>query len=108
MYVKTCERGHVKDFEQRSRVYNAVLFDAVFPVDPDDRVIMELQCTLTNVPYQMTVGGAFVYICENLVEVSLTILFNLNNGRVCTTWSVILQIFPCGPLRLHYNGVAVY
>ena len=22
--------------------------------------------TLTNVPYQMTVGGAFVYVCENL------------------------------------------
>ena len=24
--------------------------------------------TLTDVPYQMTVGGAFVYICENLVK----------------------------------------
>ena len=22
--------------------------------------------TLTDVPYQMTVGGAFVYVCENL------------------------------------------
>jgi len=22
--------------------------------------------TLTYVPYQMTVGGAFVYVCENL------------------------------------------
>ena len=39
-YVKTCERGRVKDFEQRSRVYNAF-----FPVDPDNRVIMESQCS---------------------------------------------------------------
>ena len=35
----------VKDFEQRSRVYNAVHYNAFFPVDPDDRVIMELQCS---------------------------------------------------------------
>ena len=38
MYVKTCEKGRVKDFEQRSRVYNMF-----FPVDPDDHVIMESQ-----------------------------------------------------------------
>ena len=32
LYVKTCERGHVKDFEQWSRVYNAVRYNAViFP-----------------------------------------------------------------------------
>jgi len=42
----------------------------------------------------MTVGGEFVYICENLVEVALTILLNLNNGRVyimesqCTTYKL--------------------
>jgi len=24
--------------------------------------------TLTDVPYQMTMGGAFVYICENLIK----------------------------------------
>ena len=28
--VKTCERGRVKDIEQRSRVYNAVLYNAFF------------------------------------------------------------------------------
>ena len=39
-YAKICERGRVKDFEQRSRVYNEF-----FPVDHYDRVIMELQCT---------------------------------------------------------------
>ena len=44
-YVKTCERGRVKDFEQRSRVYNAVRYNAFFPVDPDDRVTMESQCS---------------------------------------------------------------
>ena len=26
VYEKTCERGRVKDFEQRSRVYNLFLF----------------------------------------------------------------------------------
>ena len=32
LYVKTCEKGHVKDFEQWSRVYNAVRYNAViFP-----------------------------------------------------------------------------
>ena len=29
-YVKTCERGRVKDFEQRSRMYNIVRYNAVF------------------------------------------------------------------------------
>ena len=24
--------------------------------------------TLTDIPYQMTVGGAFVYVCENPVR----------------------------------------
>ena len=43
-YVKTCERGRVKDFEQRSCVYNAVCYNAFFPVDPDDRVTMKSQC----------------------------------------------------------------
>ena len=38
-YVKTCERDRVIDIEW-SRVYYAVFFT----VDPDDRVIMELQC----------------------------------------------------------------
>ena len=42
--MKTCERGRVKDFEQWSRVYNAVRYNAFFPVDPYDRIIMELQC----------------------------------------------------------------
>ena len=41
MYVKTCERGRIKDFEQRLRVYNAVRYNAFFPVDADHRVIME-------------------------------------------------------------------
>ena len=35
VYVcETCERGRIKDFEQRSRVYNAVHCNAFFPVDP--------------------------------------------------------------------------
>jgi len=34
-FVYVCERGRVKDFEQRSRVYNAVRYNVVFfPVDP--------------------------------------------------------------------------
>ena len=44
-YVKTRERGRIKDLEQRSRVYNAVHYNAsFFPVDLDDCVIMESQC----------------------------------------------------------------
>ena len=48
----------------------------------------------------MTVGGAFVYICER----------GLNNGRVYITLtrSVITRFFPLGPRRPRYNGVAVY
>jgi len=37
-------RGRVKDFKQRLRVYNAVRYNPFFPMDPDDRVIMESQC----------------------------------------------------------------
>jgi len=33
-YVKTCERSRVKDFEQRSRVYNAVCYNIGFPRGP--------------------------------------------------------------------------
>ena len=45
VYVcETCERGRVKDFEQRSRVYNAVCYNAFCSRGPtDDRVIMESQ-----------------------------------------------------------------
>jgi len=41
-YVKTCERGGVKDFEQRLRVHG------FFPVDPYSRIIMESQCSATD------------------------------------------------------------
>jgi len=44
MQVKTCERGRVKYFNQRSRVYYTVRYNDFFHVDPDDRVIMESQC----------------------------------------------------------------
>ena len=37
--------------------------------------------TLTDVPYQMTVGGAFVYVALKI----------LNNARVYITWSVITR-----------------
>ena len=40
---------------------------------------------------------AFVYVCENLVEVVLTILINLNNGRMYMTQSIITRIFPVVP-----------
>ena len=42
MYVKTRERGCVKDFEQRLHVYNAF-----FPRGPR-QPIMELQCIQQN------------------------------------------------------------
>ena len=48
MYVKYCERGRVKHFEQRLCVYNVVRFNVFPPVDPDDRVIMESMCTSFN------------------------------------------------------------
>jgi len=47
--------------------------------------------TLTDVLYQITVGGAFVYVCENpFKEVALKIL---NNGHMFVTWSVIMRFF---------------
>ena len=33
------------------------------------RVITIEVNTLTDVPYQMTVGGPFVYVCENLLKI---------------------------------------
>ena len=48
--------------------------------------------TLTDVPYQMTVGGAFVYVFKKPVkEVAL------NNGLVYITRSVIMLFFPVDP-----------
>ena len=54
-------------------------------------IIIKLN-TLTDVPYQMTVGGAFVYICERV-------------GRVNDFEQLF---FPRGPRQPRYNGVAVY
>ena len=39
-FVYVCERGRGKDFE-----YNAVRYNKFFPIDPDDRIIMESQCS---------------------------------------------------------------
>ena len=44
-FVYVCE-NLCKDFELR--VYNAVRYNAVFPVHTDDRVIMESQCIKQN------------------------------------------------------------
>ena len=41
-FVYVRERDRVKDFVY----YNAVRYNTFFPVDPDDPVIMELQCIL--------------------------------------------------------------
>mgnify|MGYP000190427210 CR=1 FL=1 len=41
-FVYVCERDRVIDFEQRSRVYNAVRYNTFTP--PVDRVIMVSQC----------------------------------------------------------------
>ena len=46
--------------------------------------------TLTDVPYRMKVGGAFVYVCKR--------------GRV----KDYLTLFSRGPQRPRYNEVAVY
>jgi len=43
-FICVSEKGRVND-EQRSRVYNAVRYIAFFARGPDDRVIMELQCS---------------------------------------------------------------
>ena len=40
---------------------------------------------------------AFVYVCENLIEVVLTILINLNNGPMYMTQSIITRVFPVDP-----------
>ena len=40
-----CERGRVKEFEQRSRYITRSVITLFFPMDPEHRVIMESQCT---------------------------------------------------------------
>ena len=70
-YVKTCERGRVKVFEQQSRVYYAVFFT----VDPDDRVIMELQCI------------SFVVTLINKIFFEVKILFEI--GNTCRDYIVM-------------------
>ena len=54
-------------------------------------ITIELNTLLTDVPYQMTVGGAFVYLCENQLKI-------LNNGCVYITRSVIMHFFPWTPM----------
>jgi len=55
--------------------------------------------TLTDVPYQMTVGGAFVYVCENWTweRGLLMILIILNNGHVC------IYIFKLNNITIYIN-----
>ena len=53
---------------------------------------------MTDVPYEMTVGGAFVYVCER----------DRIKDCVYIMQSVITQVFSRGPRRPRYNGVAVY
>ena len=61
--------------------------------------------TLTDVPYQMRVGGAFVYVCvrvkdfEQRSRVYNAVLYNAIRYNV---------LFSRGPRRPRYNGVAVY
>ena len=50
--------------------------------------------TLTDVPYQMTVGAAYVYVCEKLFEQRLHVYNAVRYN----------EFFPRGP---RYNGVAV-
>ena len=61
---------------------------------------------LTDVPYQMTVGGAFVYVCERGRVKDFEQRSRVYNA-VFITWSVITHFFPRGPRRPGYNGVAV-
>ena len=53
--------------------------------------------SLTDVPYKMTVGGAFVYVCER----------DRVKDFVYITLSVITWVFSRGLRRPRYNGVAV-
>jgi len=55
--------------------------------------------TLTDVPYQMTVSGAFVYVRETC-----------ERGRVkdFEQWSCVYNAFFSWTRRPCYNGVAVY
>ena len=52
--------------------------------------------TLTDIPYEMMVGGAFVYVCER----------DRVKGFVYITRFAITRFFSRGP-RPRYNGVAV-
>ena len=56
----------------------------------------------TDVPYQMTVGGAFVYVCERDHVIDFE-----QWSRVYITRSVIMRVFSRGPRRPRNNGVAV-
>ena len=71
--------------------------------------------TLTDVPYQMTVGGAFVYVvktCERRrvkdFEQRLRVYNVVRYNAVRYNAVGYNAFFPCGPRRPRYNGVAVY
>jgi len=63
-YVKTV-------FEQRSRVYNAVRYTVFFLVDPDDRVIMESQCTVTAL--HCALRGLLELLCFTLISLPIDV-----------------------------------
>ena len=46
-YVKTCERGRAKDFEQWSRVYNAVRYNAFSPWTPCTHIVIYVRGMLS-------------------------------------------------------------
>ena len=58
--------------------------------------------TLTDVPYQMTVGGAFVYVCESGRVKDFEQRSREHNA---VRYNVL---FSRGPRQPRYNGVAVY
>ena len=88
---------HVKKLEQRPRVYNAVRYNAIFitqsvitrffPVDPDDRVIMELQCIYYDKPLNVN------YCTSQSMQMSVRQAVISNNFRQWPTqfWFCLSQ-----------------
>ena len=60
--------------------------------------------TLTDVPYQITVGKAFVYVCER-GRVKLKDVEQRSHVYNAVRYSAF---FPRGPRRPRYNGATVY
>ena len=89
---------HISDTDtvNNSKKFLMQVYEKSYTIDTVvyEKCVITIQLnTLTDVPYQMTVGRVFVYVCER--------------DRV-KDFVYITHFFPRGPRQPRYNGVAVY